>query len=141
MTPLHRPVLVFEPAGLTLSSLIHEGNEMNVLLSYLLLTATTLPDLGGEWDTTFGRLVVEQSEVAVTGRYPLGVMTGTVEGRRVLFTYDERDAKGEGSFELSADGASFGGQWRARVGDGWSEWSEWSGVRVELWSYATQPDG
>jgi hypothetical protein len=54
-------------------------------------------------------------------------ITGTVEKNKLTFTYAEGEAKGEGWFELAADGNSLTGKWRA---DGSTEWSDWTGKRA-----------
>ncbi|NLP06136.1 hypothetical protein GX411_09330 [Candidatus Fermentibacteria bacterium] len=93
-------------------------------------TGQGIPDFSGTWETTYGTLVLNQDGSSVSGFYLMGGMC-TVEGSveasgRLVFTYEEPSASGEGWFELAPDGASFSGQWRAR---GSSTWSGWEGYR------------
>ena len=85
----------------------------------------------GLWQTSFGRMRLRQDGAAVRGSYSYATgsrIEGEVEDRRLEFRYTEPAAAGEGWFELSADGLSFAGQWRAEGADGWRGWS---GTRVE----------
>lgn len=85
----------------------------------------------GLWETTFGRmrLVHEENEVRGVYAHQSGSsIRGTAAGKTLKFTFKESQAEGEGSFELAADGRSFQGQWRA---NGSSNWSPWSGKRVD----------
>ncbi len=87
-------------------------------------------DFSGAWDTTYGRLELEQKGAAVQGSYDGGsaTITGTVlETGRLTFRYEERTVRGEGWFELAADGAAFEGQWRPA---GEEEWRAWQGKRL-----------
>lgn len=81
-----------------------------LILVALLATA----DFSGSWDTTYGRMVLTQNGTEVTGYYSYGgisTIEGTVEpSGRLVFTYTEADAHGEGWFEL-ADGR-ISGMWR-----------------------------
>ncbi len=90
------------------------------------------PSFAGTWQTTFGDMVLQQDGVNVTGAYVsaglTGQITGKVEGRTLTFTYKEPAAAGEGSFDLSPDGASFTGRWRVA---GTQPWGEWQGQRVD----------
>lgn len=89
-----------------------------------------VPDFSGTWETTYGTLVLKQDGSSVSGFYLMGglcTVEGSVESSgRLVFTYEEPSASGEGWFELSSDGASFSGQWRER---GSSVWSGWEGYR------------
>ncbi len=80
----------------------------------------------GVWETTFGPLTLTQKGDEVKGTYPLGTLQGKVEKNKLTFTYKERDAAGEGWFELAQDGKSFEGKWR-QTGD--KEWQAWTGRR------------
>ncbi len=84
------------------------------------------PSFAGSWDTTFGRLDLTQEGTAVRGTYYGGsaTVTGTVDDKgRLAFRYVERTVKGEGWFELAADGASFKGEWRPEDEQGWRSWT------------------
>ncbi len=83
----------------------------------------------GAWDTTFGRLDLEQEGARVRGAYPAGEVEGQVAGRRLTFRYTEADVAGEGWFELSPDGRTFAGRWRERGGDE-RAWKDWAGTRL-----------
>ncbi len=84
----------------------------------------------GLWETTYGRMRLRERGDAVRGSYSYAAgssIEGEREGKRLEFRYTEPAAAGEGWFELSADGQSFAGQWRA---EGARRWSGWSGKRV-----------
>jgi hypothetical protein len=92
-------------------------------------TAATTFD--GLWDTSFGRMRLIQRERKVEGVYSFNsesTIAGSVTDKKLVFHYKEADAAGEGWFELSADGQSFHGQWKA---DGTDAWSDWTGRRIE----------
>lgn len=87
----------------------------------------------GEWQTTFGHLTLKREGNALSGNYgrkgeALYTITGTQSGRKFTFTYDEGSVKGEGSFELDAEGLKFEGKWRPFGG---SAWGDWSGTRQD----------
>jgi hypothetical protein len=84
----------------------------------------------GLWETSFGRLRLVQTDKKVEGIYSyssVSSLAGTVEGKKLTFTYKEPRDEGEGSFELSDDGQSFQGKWRVKGGE---TWEEWKGRRV-----------
>ena len=97
---------------------------------FLILSLVSVPDFSGVWQTTYGDMFLEQSGTEVTGWYSYGGMSsieGTVDQQgRLVFTYDEGTATGEGWFQLSESGNSFEGEWRA-TGD--RRWSSWEGHR------------
>ncbi|KZD15890.1 MAG: hypothetical protein AO394_07540 [Candidatus Fermentibacter daniensis] len=104
------------------------------LCTMLILTgaacSSEMPDFGGRWETTYGPMTLTQEGDRVTGLYVMGG-TCTVEGRvnasgRLIFTYAEPSATGEGWFELSDDGTRISGQWRAT---GSTVWGSWEGSR------------
>jgi hypothetical protein len=94
-------------------------------------SAESAPDFTGLWETTYGSLnLVQEVGGTVQGYYTMGGLC-TVRGRtnpegRLVFEYEEPSARGEGWFELSPDGNSFSGMWRA---EGSSSWSSWEGFR------------
>jgi len=85
----------------------------------------------GTWETTYGVMTLKQTGVRVEGTYlsdgSACTIEGQVEKKRLMFRYEEADEKGEGWFELSADGRSFDGKWRVL---GEKAWQEWHGKRV-----------
>lgn len=86
----------------------------------------------GEWDTTYGKMILKADGPKVTGTYQVpggdaNEIAGTQEGRKLTFTYSEPGVKGEGSFTLAENGASFEGKWRPA---GVQAWGAWSGRRV-----------
>lgn len=96
----------------------------------LILSLVSVPDFSGTWQTTYGDMFLEQNGRAVSGWYSYGGMSsieGTVNDEgRLVFTYDEGTAAGEGWFQLSESGGSFAGEWHA---DGDRRWSAWEGHR------------
>jgi hypothetical protein len=90
------------------------------------------PDISftGTWDTTFGLMTLQQKENKVSGHYVFqgakAKIEGSVEKNKLTFTYEEpTGAKGEGWFELAADGQAFSGKWR----EGEGPWGKWEGKR------------
>ncbi len=102
-----------------------------VLLFPLYLAASEVPDFSGTWETTYGTLFLQQDNSVVTGYYTLdgySTVEGTVgRGGKLIFTYSEPTASGEGWFELSDDCMSISGLWRP---DGGGQWFEWEGYRA-----------
>ena len=95
----------------------------------------------GTWDSTFGELVLEVQGERVTGHYAFGggsKLEGRVIGARLVFRYAEPNARGDGWFELAADGRTFSGIWRQ---DGQQEWNEWTGSRRAPTAVAGPFDG
>ncbi|HEY1861189.1 MAG TPA: hypothetical protein VGG61_12580 [Gemmataceae bacterium] len=91
------------------------------------------PDAGfdGTWDTTYGPMTLQQKANTVIGHYLFqgakAKIEGKVEKNKLTFTYAEPGgAKGEGWFELAADGQSFSGKWREADGP----WQPWAGKRA-----------
>lgn len=89
-------------------------------------------DFSGSWLTTFGPMTLKQDKSKVEGQYNMGghicSLKGTVEGRKLTFTYQEPTIGGKGWFELSADGQLFSGQW---LEDQKTVWAVWEGKRGE----------
>jgi RNA polymerase sigma factor (sigma-70 family) len=87
----------------------------------------------GDWRTKYGPMKLAVNGSRLSGSYKMSGqhcdIEGTVEGKRFTFRYREPNAVGEGWFEISDDGNSFSGNWRA---DGDSDWSEWTGDRVRI---------
>src|SRR5436190_559258 len=67
-------------------------------------TAWGQTSFAGTWDTTFGPVILTQKDSKVSGTYYAGQATlqGTVEKKKLTFTYNEPGEAGEGWFELSA---------------------------------------
>jgi hypothetical protein len=89
----------------------------------------------GLWNSSFGPLRLIEEGDQVRGFYAVGVgatLEGRRKGDRLSFRYREPKTRGRGVFELTADGLSFEGEWRARGDDCWQPW--W-GLRVR-----PQPD-
>ncbi len=89
-------------------------------------------DFTGAWSTTYGTVTFRQSDGRVSGDYLMEgercLVQGTVQGRRLTFTYREPYAEGEGYFDLAEDGNAFEGNWKAK---GASPWSRWTGKRSD----------
>ncbi len=88
-------------------------------------------DFSGTWDTTYGIMFLQQENSHVNGYYTYEAYS-TVDGEvgpdgRLVFTYREPNASGEGWFDLSPDSMSISGMWRP---DGGGEWYEWEGYRA-----------
>jgi len=90
------------------------------------------PTFTGSWVTTFGPMQLKQEGGQVVGSYSMqGVqcpVSGTVKDGRLAFTYREGATKGEGWFQLAADGQSFAGKWRET---GSISWLSWKGIRSQ----------
>lgn len=111
---------------------------MIITLVFLLLTPPVFAavteaatDFSGRWQTTFGELTLTQQGDQVSGIYVTdGIpnpVHGTVTEGKLIFRYQESDARGEGWFVLSESGNGIAGQWRE---EGSSTWGDWSGERV-----------
>jgi hypothetical protein len=112
---------------------------MRTLIAALALLALCAPsvlaqsprgaDFTGTWETTFGDMTLSRDGVLYRGAYGsagVSVIVGTLSGRKLEFRYTEVGTRGEGWFELAADGKSFKGKWRP---DGREAWGDWSGTR------------
>jgi hypothetical protein len=88
-------------------------------------------DFAGKWQSTFGPMELVQEGNAVRGYYwyrdTRCPIDGTVNGKRLTFTYEEGPVQGEGWWDLAPKGQSFRGQWR--VPDD-TMWRPWVGTRV-----------
>lgn len=101
------------------------------LLAVLLMgPATGAPesvDFGGRWVTTYGPMTLTQKGDRVSGTYVMdGVpckISGKVQGRRLAFRYEEPKVRGEGWFDLGADGKKFQGKWREEGAEAWMPWT------------------
>ncbi len=92
----------------------------------------------GLWSTTYGAMRLVADGSSVRGSYSWGggaLVEGVCEGRVLRATYTESDGTlGRAVFELSPDGESFRGRWRAglerplEAGD--RDAGRWSGTRV-----------
>jgi hypothetical protein len=86
----------------------------------------------GVWETSFGRLRLVEEADHVVGFYDgagPSRIDGKIEDGRLVFRYQEPQARGEGCFELAEDGFSFNGQWRSET---MHAWSSWAGRRVRV---------
>jgi hypothetical protein len=85
----------------------------------------------GLWQTTFGRMRLCDEGDRIHGSYN-GVghatISGTRQGDRFVFRYQEAKAAGDGWFALSEDTQSFGGEWRADGASGSA--APWTGKRI-----------
>jgi hypothetical protein len=102
-----------------------------IVLSLTITAAADQPDFSGTWETTYGTMFLQQEATSVSGYYTYDGYS-TVEGEvgpdgRLVFTYTEATASGEGWFELSEDSVSIHGLWRP---DGGMQWFEWEGYRA-----------
>lgn len=88
------------------------------------------PSFTGSWVTTFGPMQLKQEGDRVTGSYSMQgeqcPVSGKVKDGKLEFTYQEGTTKGEGWFQLAADGQSFAGKWRET---GSIPWLNWKGTR------------
>ena len=89
------------------------------------------PTFAGEWESTYGRMILKADGKKISGTYEYagGVandITGTQDGPKLTFTYEEPGVTGEGTFTLAGDGKSFDGKWRPK---GQAAWANWSGRR------------
>lgn len=92
--------------------------------------AAALP-FAGLWQTSFGMMRLYGDGKTFRGMYGAGgaaTLEGKVEGKRLVFRYQEPTARGEGWFELSGDGKTFNGSW---LEEGKKRWADWTGKRVE----------
>lgn len=110
-----------------------------ICLVFLFLAASAraaeVADFTGDWSATYGPLKLKQTGTHVVGSYDMngtiGLVEGDVQGRRLVFTYREPNATGEGWFELADGGESFDGRWREDGGTSWSRWTGARGAAVE----------
>ncbi|MBN1619252.1 hypothetical protein JW890_00875 [candidate division WOR-3 bacterium] len=104
-----------------------------IIFSIVCISLSYPADFSGSWETTYGKMILEQNGDAVSGGYFFSgycKIEGRIEpGGRFRFRYTEPSATGEGWFELSPDGMSFSGEWRQ---DGTENWYEWTGMRTSL---------
>lgn len=88
-------------------------------------------DFNGHWETNHGVVKLNQDGNTVNGSYEnetaIGNLEGKAEGDVVNLRFDDNNQKGEARFELSEDGNSFSGAWRA---EGEFSWRQWNGRRV-----------
>jgi hypothetical protein len=102
----------------------------------------TESNFAGTWETTYGLMTLRQDGTRVKGTYVSDGVTNSIEGRvekgKLTFRYQEPGVRGEGYFELAADGQSFTGKWRE---DGSDSWSSWKGKRVRAADQAPTFDG
>lgn len=91
----------------------------------LILVLLSTGDFTGTWNTTYGRMVLTREGDRVSGHYiyqGLSSIQGTVDrSGRLVFTYVEPDAEGEGWFEI-LDDRRISGMWRPLGGTVWMPW-------------------
>ncbi len=96
-----------------------------------ILSTCAAADWSGAWETTYGMLFLSQDGDRVTGHYDISgysSVEGTVtDDGRLVFTYREPAASGEGWFEMGPDSMSFAGEWSE---DGSGTWYDWEGFRA-----------
>lgn len=122
--------------GLHSPALLIRARGMNRLLALVfgLCALSVLPlcageaSYAGEWETTYGRMILKVDGKKVAGTYEFAGggandISGTQDGRKLTFTYAEPGVSGEGVFTLAGDGGSFDGQWRPQGREAWSKWS------------------
>ncbi len=99
-----------------------------VMLLWVVAPVRAADEFTGTWNTTFGVLTMNQKGSKVTGSYYEGKasLEGVAEKNKLVFTYLEKGEKGEGEFNLAADGKSFVGKYRII---GAKKWIEWKGSR------------
>jgi predicted esterase len=81
----------------------------------------------GEWRTNFGAVTLKQVGADVTGTYGDAnqfTLTGTVDGRKLTFEYQEGPAAGEGHWMLDPANHSFRGSFKIRGGRS-GTWEGW----------------
>jgi len=79
----------------------------------------------GSWSMTLGQMTLAVSGDSVTGEYPLGTLSGTVDDRVVSFEYVEGSITGTGMMQFDGAFESFTG-WQVMGQDT----LEWSGERL-----------
>ncbi len=90
----------------------------------------TAPTYAGLWETSYGRMRLNQVGSKVSGEYSYtstSTIAGEVEEGRLTFEYREGETQGEGWYEFAEDGESFHGRWREKGKEGWNRWK---GTRV-----------
>lgn len=107
------------------------NKKIYIILAVLISAACCFSaDFSGNWQTTYGRMILEQSGDEVKGGYFFSgycEISGKIdENGRFNFRYVEPSAVGEGWFELSSGGEAFTGKWRQ---DGTVVWYDWTGTR------------
>jgi hypothetical protein len=92
-------------------------------------TTDAIPPFAGRWFTTFGILELEQQDDRFHGVYHFNDQECFLQGRldqgRLVFRYQEPEARGEGWFDLVRP-CRFRGQWRQ---EGDQHWHPWVGER------------
>ncbi len=103
------------------------------IILFAAAAARAQDSFAGTWETTFGKMKLTQEGDKVTGFYEMEGRRCSIEGKlekkRFSFHYQEPSARGEGFFDLSADGRSFTGKWRQ---NGEGEFSDWTGTRTNV---------
>lgn len=121
--------------GITLRTV--ELIETALIFALLFLPAADAQaDWTGIWDTTYGRMELNQFNGVVTGTFEHdgGLIRGQAFGRLLVGTWTEDpshappDDAGDFELNMSADGKSFSGRWRYGSSEPWR--SPWDGTKV-----------
>ncbi|HSI35431.1 MAG TPA: hypothetical protein VK986_17755, partial [Tepidisphaeraceae bacterium] len=89
--------------------------------------AESAPTFVGEWQTSYGKMKLAALAGGLAGTYGIQGVDGTIEGtldatgKKLTFKYIEPGVKGEGWFELAADGKAFAGKWRPNGAKDWQD--------------------
>lgn len=89
----------------------------------------------GQWQTTFGPLIIEYTDDGVVGVYQYGSVTGVflgqMDGNLLAFKWAEQEGgagTGYGVFAMSDSGTEFYGVWG--YGESPTDGGEWTGSKV-----------
>ena len=82
---------------------------------------------GGEWRTSIGTVTLKQAGRAVTGTYGDAnqfTLKGVVEGKKLIYEYQEGQATGDANWTLDDSGHAFRGTYKVRGGQS-GAWEGW----------------
>jgi len=85
----------------------------------------------GTWDTTWGKMVLNQSGSSVTGTYAFkdGRIEAQAVGNKIIGNWYQSNGSGQIEFEMINGGANFLGKWKYANNASWSG-NAWSGKRL-----------